>query len=269
MAIYVDANRPARYCPPVKTFYVDDSNCEIFGVQHALLGAISFWDESPAIFDMLQLKRAIGLRPDREIKWNSQSFSDTERRALTEGMLSILTHCRGFLVVTDRSKQTAALELAVQLSDFCASAGLGGFVCRFDKNIIAGAQQFSEAASGLNPPCAGWSEGESAHDQLIQCADMFVGFQKLRIDLGLGRKKEDKLIEVEAYEGLRSEYPLGWYLRLALRHSLWGRVQDMNRSGQVWKENIGFGVRMVSSLPDALQDQALSHLGRENLGCIH
>jgi len=269
MAIYVNPDSPKRNLAPVKTFYVDDSALEISGVQHRLVGAISFWDESPAISDMLQLKRKFGWRAEEEIKWNSQKFTQAERFLVTEGMLAILAHCRGFLIVTDRTKQAGAVELAIQLSDFCKTSGLSGFVCRFDRNIIQNRKEFDRLAFALDPPCAGWSEVDSAHDQLVQCADSFVGFQKLRMDFGLARIDPNKAVEVEAYEGLRSQYSLGWFLHLALRHSLWGRVDQMNKSGQVWKNNIGYGVRMLSGLPKVVQKQALSHLGRENLGCVH
>jgi len=269
MAIYVNPDSPKRNLAPVKTFYVDDSALEISGVPHILVGAISFWDESPAISDMLQLKQKFGWRSHEEIKWNCQKFTQAQRHLLTEGMLAILAHCRGFLIVTNGTKQAAAIELAIQLSDFCKTLGLSGFVCRFDRNIIQNRAEFDRSAFALNPPCVGWSELDSAHDQLVQCADIFVGFQKLRMDLGLGRIDPSKPIEVEAYEGLRSQYSLGWFLHLALRHSLWGRVDQMDKSGRVLKNNVGYGVRMASGLPKTFQEQALSHLGRENLGCVH
>ena len=269
MAIYVNPDSPKRNLAPVKTFYVDDSSLKISRVRHILIGAITFWDESLAISDMLQLKQKFGWRVDEEIKWNSQKFTQAERNLFKEGMLAILAHCRGFLIVTDRTKQTAAVELANQLSDFCKTSGLSGFVCRFDKNIIQNRAEFDRSAFALDPPCAGWSEVDSAHDQLVQSADIFVGFQKLRMDFGLGRIDPNKAVEVEPYEGLRSQYSLGWFLHLALRHSLWGRADQMDKSGRVLKNNVGYGVRMSSGLPKPLQEQALSHLGRENLGCVH
>jgi hypothetical protein len=269
MALYVNPDSPKNNLAPVKTFYVDDSKCEVSGVQHTLLGAITFWDESPAISDMLRIKRRFGLKANQEIKWNSQEFTESDRYLLTEEMLSILPHCRGFLIITDQSKHAASLKLAVQLSDFCKTQRFGGFVCRFDQNIVGDHDDFDRAAFALDPPCAGWSEIDSAHDQLIQCADIFVGFQKMRLDFGMGQKNPNKMVEVEAYEGERSSYPIGWFVRLGLRHSLWGKVDRMDKSGAVWKHNLGLGVRISSALPDDIQKQLLSHLDQENLGCIH
>jgi hypothetical protein len=121
MALYVNPDSPKNNLAPVKTFYVDDSKCEVSGVQHTLLGAITFWDESPAISDMLRLKRRFGLKPNQEIKWNSQEFTESDRYLLTEEMLSILTHCRGFLIITDQSKHAASLQLAVAFARLSGS----------------------------------------------------------------------------------------------------------------------------------------------------
>ncbi|MGH9815116.1 MAG: hypothetical protein ACRD6I_03465 [Candidatus Acidiferrales bacterium] len=104
---------------------------------------------------------------------------------------------------------------------------------------------------------------------MIQCADLFVGFQKLRIDFGLGRADTKKLVEVEAYEGIREEYELEWYVRLALRYALWGEVEQPHEPAQPWKNNMGYGVRMFSSIADEVKQRALSNLDREYLGCIH
>jgi hypothetical protein len=258
-----------RQRPPVKTFYIDDSSCVIGGVPHTLLGAISFWDESPALPDIVLVKKQLGLRPEQEIKSNSQEFPKEQRHSITEGMLSILSHCQGFIVVTDHGKQRAAVELTTQLSGFCRGAKMAGFLCRFDKNIVDDPDGFDHHSFHLDPPCVGWSEADSSHEPLLQCADLFVGFQKLRIDMGMGRIDPEKLIQVEVYEGTRAEYPMRWYMHLAFRHCIWGSLEEPQRPGNDWKNNMGLGIRFFSSVPELELKQALKYLERDFLGCVH
>lgn len=271
MPLYVAASSEGNtQCPPgVPTFYVDDSACEIGGIRHTLVGAIGFYDERGAIADVLRCKGKLGLRPQDEIKWNSKSFTPGQRHSITEKILPVLNTATGFLVVTTDSKQFAAKALANQLSDYCRLKRLPGFVCRFDKNILSDRHEYDRHAYSLSPPCAGWSEVDSLHDQLIQCADLFVGFQKLRIDFGLGTAEPGKMVEVEVYEGVRDEYELWWYLFAALRHSLWGEVEEPHTPGEPWKNNLGLGLRVYSNVPKEIMQGALSYISREFLGCIH
>lgn len=270
MPLYVRADRERKAPDEVRSFYVDDSACDIDGVKHSLLGAITFPDESHAIGEVLRFKRELGLNPQDEIKWNSQQFTAEQRHYISENILPLLNSTTGFLVIVDGDKLLAATHLAQQLSDYCGSSHLDGFVCRFDKNIITNPQEFDRHAYSVQPSCVGWSEVDSAHDQLIQCADLFVGFQKLRLDFGLGNAKPDKIVEVEIYEDIREERELWQYLFASLRYSLWGRIEDdPYELGHPWKNNIGYGIRIFTSLPEETVTKALSYIDREYLGCIH
>jgi hypothetical protein len=269
MPLYIDPEH-RKQLPRVETFYIDDSTCDIEGIPHTLLGAISFYNESLATSAMLEIRKDLGLSIHQELKWNSQAFTPRLRDLITEEILPILRQSEGCLVIAEgKDKQSAAAAIASQLSDFCRSKGAGGFVCRFDKGVIEDSREFDSHVRSLDPPCAGWTEADSAHDQLVQLADLFLGFQKLRIGFGLGQKNPEKLVNVEVYEGVDGEYPLEWYVRLALRHCLWGEVEAPTPRGEPWKNNIGFGVRMISSISDRAKKNALRFLDREFLGCIH
>jgi hypothetical protein len=255
--------------PPIKTFYVDDSSCLIGGVHHTLLAAIGFWDESPALSDIVRLKKQLGLRLEQELKWNSHEFTKEQRESISEGILPILSHCQAFLVGTEHGKQSAAIELTTTLSDFCRGAKLAGFLCRFDKDILDDPDEFDRHSYNLDPPCVGWSEADSAHEPLLQCADLFVGFQKLRIDMGTGLRNPSKPVQIEVYEGTRTEYPLSWYLHMAFRYCIWGEREEPHRPGNDWKNNLGMGIRFFSSVPELELKQALKYVERDFLGCIH
>lgn len=254
----------------VKTFYVDDSACEIGGIKHTLLGAISFEDESRVIGKMLNCKQSLGLGPQDEIKWNSQSFTAEQRHFITESLLHLLSATTGFLVIAEEGKQVAALHLATQLSDYCRASGLRGFMCRFDRSIVANAGEFDQHAYSLNPPCAGWSEVDSAHDPLIQFADLFVGSQKLRVDFGLGRADPNKLVEFEE-GGERGECKLSFYMFAALRYSLWGEAEERDKDEELdlHKNNLGRGVRVYTTVPREVIADAIRYIEREYMGCIH
>lgn len=264
------SKRGAKVRPRVHTFYVDDSACEIGGIKHTLLGAISFEDEGGAVGKMLNCKQRLGLRPQDEIKWNSQRFTAEQRHSITESILPLLSATKGFLVIAEKGKQVAALHLATQLSDYCRASGLRGFMCRFDRNIVADAGEFDQHAYSLNPPCAGWSEVDSAHDPLIQFADLFVGSQKLRVDFGLGRADPNKSVEFEE-GGERGECKLCFYMFAALRYSLWGEAEERDKDEELdlHKNNLGRGVRVYTSVPPHVIANAICYIEREYMGCIH
>ncbi|MBI4458569.1 MAG: hypothetical protein HY648_00745 [Acidobacteria bacterium] len=268
MVLYVNPENQPNISR-ILTFYVDDSACEIAALKHTLLGAITFQDDAEAIARVVDCKQRLQIRPEDEIKWNSPDFTKEQRHAITEEILPILKGTRGFLIIAEQSKQESARMLATQVSDFCRSENRAGFVLRFDKNIITDSSELDRSVYSLNPPCVGWSEVDSAHDQLMQCADLFLGFQKLRIDFSLERSDADKLVEVEVYEGGREEYPISWYLFASLRYSLWGQLEEGYSEGEPWKRNLGFGVRVYSSLPSEIISKAVSRINREYVGCIH
>lgn len=253
----------------IPTVYVDDSSYVLEGIPHTLLGGISFNDEQEALLAVLEIKQRLGISPQHEIKWNSKSFSQEQRHFITEHMLPVLSKTQGFLIISEHGKHTAALELATQLSDFCQDKQLSGFVFRFDNNIIQNSTEFDRHAYSLQPPCVGWNNIDSAHDQLMQCADLFVGFHKLRMDFGLERVDRNKMIELDAYnDGVRGEFELEWYVRLSLRHSLWGHLEGPLDETK-FKKNLGFGVRVFSKVSKATMEKALTYLDHDYLGCIY
>ncbi len=252
----------------IASVYVDDSSCSIGDVSHTLLGALNFENEGNALASLIEIKEKVGISAQEEIKWNSDKFTKEQRNFISEHILPVLGETRGFLVISEHGKQAAALQLATQLSDFCRANDFWGFIIRFDNGIVQDSNEFDRHAYSLSPTCFGWSNVDSAHDQLMQCADLFVGFQKLRIDFALERADRKRMVELDAYDGVRGKFELEWYVRLSLRHSLWGDIERPHE-GQPWKKNLGLGVRVFSSVPDAIMEKALTYLKREYLGCIY
>jgi len=251
---------------------VDDSECTIAGKKHTILGAVSFLNEGSVIAALAQCKEEAGIGALTELKWNSQTLTQAQRHYLTEKVVPVICHCRACLVICEGyNKTAAATQLAAQVSDYCAEAGYAGFTMRFDQDIVGDNTRFKASLEYLNPPILGWGMANSSTDPLIQCADLFTGFQKLRIDYGIGRKTPIKA-ELEVYEGTRETYDLSWYLRLAFQGCLWGRVpesEDSKRTFDKFKANLGYGVRVFSSVPREALDRATREIGEEYMGCIH
>ncbi|MGH9815115.1 MAG: hypothetical protein ACRD6I_03460 [Candidatus Acidiferrales bacterium] len=150
MPIYTDPDKP-QVRPRIITAYVDDSACDIGGVQHTLLGGIAFYDEGEAVAAVLDTKMKLGIKPQSEIKWNSKAFATEQRHFLTEQILPILNRTCGFLVISETGKQFAAMELGKQLSDYCRAKTVAGFVLRFDKGIVQDSKRFDQQAYALTP----------------------------------------------------------------------------------------------------------------------
>jgi hypothetical protein len=274
MPLYVHPDTVQQRIPSIRQFYADDSECKIAGQKHVLVGALEFDDPNLAIGQVFNCKRALGLSPFQEFKWNSEC-SEAQRHFITEALLPVLRSCRGFLIVHCKDKQSAAVEIFRQLSDYCRLAGADGFAATLDHNIVSNVRDFDQRIVGLNPGPAGWSDVDSQHNPLIQLADLFVGFSKYRIEFGTGRAKKDKRIDVEFYEGEKSRLEIGYYLFAALRYSLWGKVRprfgDARRPNHSdpYKHNLGYGLRIFSHLPRQEKLAAVNHLGSEFMGCIH
>ena len=275
MPLYVSADKARPPIPNVRTFYSDDSVCKIHGKKHTIIGAIEFQDDKHALGSVLRCKQMLDIPSVQEIKWNSQNFALAQREQITDELLPVLGGTKGFIsIVEGQDKQCGAVKLMKQLSDYCRAEGADAFTVVFDKNIIEDVMAFDAAIYALRPECMGWSEVDSAHNPLVQLADLFCGFQKLRIDFGSGKANAKKLVNVEFYEGEIDEFELRHYLFAGLRYSLWGKVRgtwDASRSimRDPFKQNLGYGVRIYSRVGREAALQALNELREDFMGCIH
>jgi hypothetical protein len=275
MPLYISAEKARPATPNVRTFYSDDSVCEIQGKKHTIIGAIGFHDDKHALGSVLRCKQRLNIPLLQEIKWNSQNFTPAQREQITDELLPLLGSTIGFIsIVEGQDKQCGAVKLMTQLSDYCRAEEVDAYTLIFDKNIVQDVIAFDTAISVLKPGCMGWSEVDSAQNPLVQLADLFCGFQKLRIDFGSGKANAKKLVSLEFYEGEIDEFELGHYLFAGLRYSLWGKVRGTwDVSGAFmrdpFKHNLGYGVRIFSSVGRAAALQALNEVRKDSMGCIH
>jgi len=274
MPLYVHPESAPARVPVIRQFYADDSACVIAGQKHVLLGALELHDPNLVLGQFLNCQHALGLRPFQEIKWNSSLLAE-QRNLITDALLPVFRSCTGFLIVHCKDKHSAAVELFRQLSDYCRSEGADGFAVTLDQNIVRDAREFDRAVSSFAPRPVAWAAVDSEHNPLIQLADLFVGFNKRRIDFNTGHADPKRIIEVEFYEGEKSKLELSYYLFAGLRHSLWGKVRalgcDPRRPdhSDPFKYSLGYGLRIFSSLPRAEKLAAVNRLSEEFMGCIH
>ena len=251
---------------PTPVFYIDDTTVEISERKHVILASIRFEDEGVAISATLRCKSELGISFKEELKWNAKGATREQAYSIRNAMLPVLARASGTVVIYEGTKAEAANAIAKQLSDYSRALGAPGFVCRFDRGII-GETRFAECAESLDPPCVGIAMIDSRSDPLLQAADLFAGFQKLRIDTGTGRVDAERLIRADVYDDETADYPLGWYLSVGLRYCLWGSCEG--DKDQPTKINAGLGVRVYSSAPQEAISRALTYINSEYMGCIH
>jgi len=274
MPLYLRPELSRQPIPVIRQFYADDSVCVIGGRKHILLGALELRNPDFILGRILRCRQDLGLGPFEEIKW-SGSFSYQQRNFITDALLPIFNQCRGFLIVHCKDKQSAAIELFRQFSDYCRSTRADGFAVTLDEAIVSDAKAFDNRVAKFVPGPVAWASVDSRHNPLIQLVDLFVGFNKRRIDFNSGLVDPKKLIEVEFYEGEKSHLELSYYLFAGLRHSLWGKVRgtrcDPRRPDHLdpFKHNLGYGLRVFSTLPREQKLAAFARLGEEFMGCIH
>jgi len=275
MPLYVHPDSVHKRIPLIRHFYVDDSVCEIAGQRHVLLGALEFPDPNLVMGRFLTCREDLGLRPFEEIKWNSSGFTAGQRSFITDALLPIFNGCTGFLVVHCKDKQSAVIELFRQFSDYCRSEGGDGFEVTLDENIVRDVHAFSDRVTRLIPGPVAWAAVDSRYNPLIQLTDLFVGFNKRRIDFNTGHADPRKVIEVEFYEGEKSRLEISYYLFAGLRHSLWGKVHGLSGDPEcpsyanAFKHNLGYGLRVFSPVSREKKLAAVDRLGEEFMGCIH
>lgn len=253
---------PSKY----PTFYVDDSSCEIDGKKHIILATAAFGDEDAAVTRWLEEKSKAGLKPYEEVKWNQLAIPLEVRRRFVPH----LNDAVGLVVVTDLSKQEAAILLTTQVWAFCDHNHLAGFRLRFDRDIVSDWPSLRRHLQGFFPPCVGISQADSSDEQLLQAADFLAGAMKLKVDFGLGLRDPNLKILAEGDEGLE-EVELGFYFFATLRYCLWGEVKDFGdeQMPSPRKMVLGRGVVVKSSVQQSELDKAVSHLEGDYMGCIH
>lgn len=258
--------------PTFATFYVDDSICEILGKKHFILAAVTFDSEDDVLAAWIQQKAKFCLPPHTEVRWNSRNLSIAQRRAF----VPIASRGVSLVVVDDRSKQLAAMQLGEQAFWYCHETGLSGFRLRFDENIVSDRKALKTHVAGFNPPCVGLCEADSQYEHLLQAADFLAGAVKLQIDFALGNRDPNEEIflipDGNGANGLQDKEAcdLGGFMFANLRYCIWGRIHTLpGRPEEPWKATRNRGLIVHSAASEEIIAKAVARLDDFYMGCIH
>ena len=135
----------------------------------------------------------------------------------------------GLVVIDDRTKQAAALQLWEQAWLYCQESEFSVFRFRFDRNTITDWDEFDRHARAYFQPCSGACEADSRREHLLQAADFLAGAVTSKIRFGLGEKDPNRKVavprETSGTFGLaEGECEIGWCLFASLRPCIWSKV---------------------------------------------
>lgn len=252
--------------------YADESEIEIEGRPHLIVGAIHPSDPGDLALRVYELKEKLGFRPFDEVKWNMKKTEATkeQRYALSNEILSTLMWgCTGFiLIVEGRDKQHAVEHLALQIQDYLK--GTDAYILNLDEGLLpdpAAFIEWIERSADTSPRCMGLQSLDSSKDQILQACDIFVGSFRAAIWSELtGTAKT-----ISRPDGEHDAITLVTYVHFGTRHLLWGKVdgttEDMAQGTMPFKHSLGLGFRILSSVSQETRKK-LETFTTVYMGCL-
>jgi hypothetical protein len=269
-------------------FAVDDSEILIDGRAHTILAGITFDQPGETGAQIRAIKVKFGLRKEDEIKWNGMQIGDRQQReAVSEELLSVLSHSKFLVTVNEGTDRQVALEqLATQLDDFMEErskylAEPAEIQMCCDNGVINSPTEFvsflktsrrSRLASLI------FESINSSSSELIQCADMCAGFSRLLIDLALGRSNRRFEIVEKFGDGSTNvvDTDMRHLVLFSLRYSMWGEVAPPRDPNNIQYDGTypflhvgGRGLRIHSSASKETIDRIYDYAGVVYFGCLH
>lgn len=250
-----------------RSFYLDESLVDLEGLPHIIVGTLEFRDPDKSAWDVVQLKKKIGLGPFDEIKWNS-NLDAKRREQITREILPVLHQCTGFICIVEGKSKAKAVEAVLrQLRDYCVETNSPSFSVYMDEGIVENHKSFllmvRKRLSG-RPGCIGIQFMNSAASQLIQCCDIFTGLYRTGLRYGL---EGDKQIEIEDRFGGKVRSNLLGFIELATRGILWGEYSyESPDQPPAFLDSWDMGFRMFSSIPEIKQKTMGVGLARVYVG---
>ena len=214
-------------------FAIDDSEIQIEGRPHTILGAIGVRDPSTVESALNKLKAEFGLTPADEVKWNGMPpMPQQDREALSQELMVLLHESFPLVVINEgRDKQVAAKRTAEQIAEFIGKHpySMGSQQCVeliFDEGIIGDQRRYLQYLQTLSPsPVASATVRSVVSHQsgVIQLADVLAGFNRLATEIALGRVNKQLIIRDDGPD-YDVETTLLDYISSSLRWAMWGHV---------------------------------------------
>jgi Protein of unknown function (DUF3800) len=246
---------------------VDDSEITLENKFHTILGGVILESADKLEKQISIIKDKHGV-PDQELKWSGFSqLTPEQKKALGQDILPLLNTLTGFIVIVEgRDKALAAKKVCEQITDLLKIQKHTRI--HFDQQIID-EKRLCEMLK-LSVKNEDIKVIDSKNSIAVQCADFFIGYQKIRIENDLGLRS---VPPVNMEDG---EMDFGFYMFAQTCYSLWGEVpgefsneEAMDKYEYPIKETRDKGLRIFSSIPKELQDRIYEKCGSFWIGCIH
>lgn len=259
------------------TFAVDDSEVMIKGSRHLLLAAVAFHEPTSAVDAMARLRREVNVADDFEFKWNQKELPADAREKVADELRQVIGGAFGVVTLIEGTdRQRAAELLCEQIGELIEGDVLLSVV--FDEAILRDERSFRRYLLASQQDAVRriqFSVARSFAHDLVQCADLFAGFQNLKIRIALGEGK-NRTVPGDFDD---DEISLADLFEVSFRYVLWGQVvtkidpewisDDAPPPDWIFKETEGLGFRIHSSLDDETKELLYDEVGRPYFGCWH
>ncbi len=250
---------------------VDDSEITLENKFHTILGGVILESADRLENQIRVVKEKHGV-PDEELKWSGFSnLTPKQKKQLGQDILPLINTLTGFIVIVEgRDKASAAQKICEQINDLLKPQKHA--LIHFDQQIID-ENGLCEMLK-LSIKRDDIKVVDSKNSIAVQCADFFIGYQKIRIENDLGLKN----IPPVCMEN--DEMDFGFYMFAQTRYSLWGEVpgefsnedamfEAMDKFEYPIKKTRDKGLRIFSSITKELQNKIYEECGSFWMGCIH
>lgn len=263
----------------VAYFYVDETWLEIEGKKHIMVGALTPNSPAEAALEMIKVKGDLGFAPLDEVKMNTRGLTRDLKIKLTDGVLSILWGCIGFIsIVEGENKQKAAEMVATQIFDYCTQSNIQAYVLYFDKDLVPRGRIFEEYVRTQlvgDSICIGIQHLDSSSEQLIQCCDVFLGLYRLSMEIEFGGRIITRPVYRESLS-VEEEWSLSEYVIISTRGQLWGERNMQKISDEPEYEDIlypfhcsmNLGFRIDSTISQESKQVLEDKLATVFMGCM-
>jgi hypothetical protein len=252
-------------------FYCDESLFKIEGKSHVLIGTFHPKDLSDPFEFINNLRRDLNLSFFDELKWNTNKFDRIKRNEITVRFLSMEFPWDGFISLSETKNKNYAFEKTIeQIEDFIKENKIPYYYLFIDKDLTTKSNILKLIKSKQIKNCLGYDFVDSESNSVIQLADLFTGTFKFLIEILYGIRKDPLIEKKEEWGWDEGLIKFSWLVKVAFRYKLWGKTYpSKNEPAFVWKNIIGKGIRIESSLSKKIRNKINSFFGKIWLGCTH
>lgn len=273
---------PADYflTPSLANFYVDESSIVVEGKPHLLSCGVICEDSHATIQQIVELKASLGAQALDEVKFNSSGLPQVKKIILSDGVIEIVRGCTIFICINEGAdKGKLAESVAQQAFDYCVEKNVPHFSLNYDVGFVPDKKALGNFVRTLGgnekPVCVGVQHLDSAGDQLIQLADLFLGLFRLSALVEFGEKQISRTIYLQQFDE-EEEWSLSEVVFIGTRGHIWGKTKrvlfdihpDEGEIYHPYHASYGLGIRVDSTVSPEALSLIQEKLATTYLGCM-